>query len=366
MSYSHKTKHAFTPSLEFWRSLENFLESFPYKQENTGYLTGNEFINYYERKYDERFDVDYNDTDIYGKHLTRKYIWSTSQRFYLDEMDSTKRISISPEKIQKNYNSTGRLIKFLSNSISNSDTVYKFQHFFECTYYYLNEINKLNPDLQVIKSAGLDDKNHALFPTRWERFKNRNGGLMQASDFSNRFNEICRVHHVPFAMLVFNNSCYVIHTTDIFVEKIIQDLPLFLTDPNLKGANSFFINAYTLRDEGNHKECLAKIREGLEAVRDYIYTRHNLTKSISVHKDLEELFNTHSAVVFDFTKIPEDDSIKLNKIIEYLRDSLLLTVKMGNFGHHTLTRPHLLEESSSIFTLGLVSSILPYIIYLLK
>jgi len=366
MSYSHKTKNAYSPNLEFWRSIENLLEAFPYRQGNTSYLSSDEFIKYYERKYNESFDVDYNDTDIYGNQLTREYIRSFIRRIYLDEIDSMKRMNISPEKIHKSRNSTGRVVKFLSNSISNSDTVYKFQHFFESIYYYLNDINNINPDLEVIRRHGLDDKNNAQFPTRWERFKNMNGGLMQVSDLPTRFNEICRAHHVPFVMFVSNDNCYTVHTTDIFVEKIIQDLPFFLTDPNLKGANRLFINAYKFRDEGNHKECLAKVREGIEAVRDYIYTQYSLIKSTSVHKDFKELFNTYSATVFDFTKIPEDDSNKLKKIIDYLRDTILLAVKMGNFGHHTLTRPQLLEENSSLFTLGLISSIIPYIVFLLK
>ena len=175
-----------------------------------------------------------------------------------------------------------------------------------------------------------------------------------------------RAHSIPFVMFVFNDNCYVIHTTDIFVEKIIQEIPVFLTNPNLQEANRKFIKAYTLRNEGNHKDCLAKVREGLEFARDYIFNRYGLSKSTSVHLDFEQLFNTHSAMVFDFTKIPEDDSTKLNKIADYLRDSVLLTVKLGNFGHHTLSRPHLLEDNTSIFILGLTASIIPYIIYLLR
>ena len=153
--------------------------------------------------------------------------------------------------------------------------------------------------------------------------------------------------------------------TDIFVEKIIQEIPLFLTDPDLQGANRIFIQAYVLRSEGNHKDCLAKIREGLEAVRDYIYNRYHLRKSTSVHNDFKQLFNIHASTVFDFTKIPEDNLQELEKIVDYLKGTVLLTVKKGNFGHHTLTRPHLLEENTSIFTLGLVASVIPYIIYLL-
>lgn len=366
MSYSHKTTHSFSPDLEFWKSIENFVETFPYKQGKTGFLTSDEFIKYYERKYNESFDVDYSDTDVYGKSLSREFIWNPNQRSYLDEMDSMHRNMINPSKIKRKLNPTGLVVKFLSNSISNPDKVYKFQHFFESSYYYLIDILNLNPESPVIRGHGLDDQNNSQFQIRWERFKNANGGLMKATKFIYEFNKICRIHNTPFAMFIFNDNCYIIHTTDIFIEKLIQDIPLFLTDPNLQEANKFFIKAYTLRDEGKHKDCLAKVREGIEAVRDYIYTCYNLTKSTSVHNDFKELFNTHSTSVFDFTKIPEDNSDKLNKIVGHIRESVLVAVKIGNFGHHTLTRPHLLEENTSIFTLGLISSILPYMIYLLK
>jgi len=281
-------------------------------------------------------------------------------------MNSLQRRNIDPTRIQREKNSTGRVVKFLNNSISNPDKVYKFQHFFESAYYYLVEILNLNPNLPIIRQHGLDNQNNVQFQTMWERFQAANGGLLQATEFLNEFNGICRAHSVPFVMCVFNDDCYVIHTTDIFVEKIIQDIPLFLTEPDLQEANQLFIQAYIRRNEGNHKECLAKIREGLEIVRDYIYDRYNLQKSTSVHNDFKRLFTNHAETVFDFTKIPEDDSRKLEKIVDYLKCSLLLAVKMGNFGHHTLTRPNLLEENTSIFTLGLVSSVIPYIMYLIK
>ncbi len=369
MSYSHKTNHLFSPDLEFWRSIENFIEAFPYKQGKTGkthYLTSDEFITYYEGKYYESFDVDYNDIDVYGKHLTREFIYNPGQRVYLDEMGSMQRMNIDPRTIKRERNTTGRVVKFLSNSISNSDKVFKFQHFIESAYYFLIDILDLNPDLPVIRSYGLDDRNNPRFQTKWENFRNANGGLLQANEFVAGFNKICRAHDVPFVIFVIDDNCYVIHTTDIFIEKIIQGIPLFLTNPDLQGANSLFIQAYTLRNEGNHKDCLAKLREGLEVVRDYIYNRFSLTTSTSVHNDINLLFNTHATTVFDFTKIPEDDPTKLQKIIDYLRDTVLLTIKMGNFGHHTLTRPNLLEENTSIFTLGLIASVIPYIIYLLR
>lgn len=367
MSYSHRTDHSFSPDLEFWRSVEIFIEAFPYKQgKGKRGLISNQFLNYYEQKCNERFDVQDNDTDVYGKFLSREFIWNPSQRSYLDEMGSMQRMNIDPTKIQRERNSTGKVVKFLSNSISNPDTVIKFQHFFESAYYYLLEILDLNPNSPVISYNGLDNQDHPKFQKKWDDFKNANGGLLQATDFVSDFNKICRVHNVPFVMFVLDDNCYVIHTTDIFVEKIIQEIPLFLTNPDLKGANHLFIKAYILRNEGNHKESLAKMREGLEAVRDYIYSKYNLTKSTSVHNDFEQLFNTHTNIVFDFSRIPEDDPSKLEKITNYLRDTVLLTVKKGNFGHHTLTRPNLLEKNTSIFALGLVASVIPYIIYLLK
>lgn len=366
MSYSHRTNHSFSPDLELWRSVEIFIEAFPYKQGKKSGLTSDEFLNYYEQKCNESFDIQYNDTDVYGKSLSRAFIWNPIHRSYLDEMGSIQRNNIDPTRIQQERNSTGRVVKFLSNSISNPDKVYKFQHFFESAYYYLVGILNLNSDLPIIRQHGLDDKNNSQFQTRWERFKDANGGLLEATDFVSKFNRICRVHIVPFIMAVFNDNCYVVHTTDIFVEKIIQEIPLFLTDTDLSGANRLFIQAYVQKNEGNHKSSLAKMREGLEAVRDYIYNRYNLTKSASVHNDFKHLFDTHAATVFDFTKIPEDDPIKLKKIIDYLRDTVLLTVKKGNFGHHTLSRPHLLEENTSIFALGLVASVIPYICYLLQ
>ncbi len=369
MSYSHGTDHSYSPDLDSWRSFEHFIEAFPYKQGNAGinqFLTSNEFITYYETKYHESFDIDYNERDVYGKPLTREYIANFVQRSYLDQMGSLQRNSISPNKIQREYNVIGRVVKFISNSISDSDKVLRFQHFFESTYYYLIDILNINPDLPVIRAHGLDDQMNAQFQTRWDRFKSKNGGLLQASDLLNGFNKICRVHSIPFVMFVFEDNCYVVHTTDIFVEKIIQELPIFLKNPDLQEANLIFIKAYTLRNEGSYKDCIAKIREGLESVRDYIFDRYSLTKSTSVYKDFEQLFNAHATTVFNFTIIPEDNPTKLDKIVNYLRDTVLLSIKIGNFGHHTLTRPNLLEENTSIFTLGLIASVIPYIIYLLK
>ena len=44
-----------------------------------GYLTPIEFITYYERKYHESFNVEYNGIDVYGKRLTREFIYNPTQ-----------------------------------------------------------------------------------------------------------------------------------------------------------------------------------------------------------------------------------------------------------------------------------------------
>ena len=369
MTYNHRTNHSYTPDLDFWRSIENLFNAFPYRRERTGYIASNEFItNFYERSYEEKFDIGNNDTDIYGNPITRKFIWniSVNQKLYLDEMDEEQRSSIDVRQINKEINPLGKVIKFLSNNISNSDNVYKFQHFLEGTYYFLEEIIKLNPELGVMRSAGLGNKNDPNYERRKSEYLNKNGGLMTLNEYIDKFNEICRIHNVPFIMLTFYDSCYVVHTTDIFIEKALQDLPIFLSQPDLQHANELFVEAFNQRNSNNYKECLAKIREGLEAFRDYIYDKYSFIKGTNLHNDMEKLFNNFSSTVFDYTKIPEEDSDKLEKITNYLRDSVLLAVKFGNFGHHTISNPDLLEKNTSYFTLGLIASILPYLNYILK
>jgi len=349
--------------------MENLLTSFPYRHGSTGYIPSNEFINnFYERRYEEKFDVDNNNSDIYGNPIIRKYIWSGSgrQKLYLDEMDEEQKRAIQPRQINKNINAMGKVIKFLSISISNPDKVYKFQHFLESTFYFLEQIIVLNPELSVIRSAGLSDQSQAIYERRKSEYLNKNGGMMSLKELLDKFNSICRIHKIPFVMFTFYNECYLVHTTDIFIEKSIRDLPIFLSNPDLKIANEFFIEAYRKSKSGDDKECLAKIREGLEAIRDYIYTKYTLTKSTNLHNDMERLFNNFSRTVFDYSKIPEDDPTKLNKFTHYLRDSVLLVVKLGNFGHHTISNPSLIEINTSYFALGLIASVLPYLNYLLK
>lgn len=365
MTYSHSTQITHDPSIEFWRSLEILLSAFPYNQGNASFLTKEEFIVYYETKYHERFDTDFNDTDIYGKSLIREFIIGR-QKVFLDQMSATERNAIQPDIIQRDRNYLGRIIKFLSDSIKNQERVHKFQHFIEAIYFYLVEIHELNPNLPLIRQHGLENRDNAQFQTRYERFRSREGGLLNPTDFKDKFNEICLIHEVPFLMVIIYDKCFVIHTTDIFVEKIIQSIPIFLIQPELQEANRKFIDSYVAKSRGEHKECLAKVREGLELIRDYIFDNYHLTPSTSVHNDFEQLFNNHSSVVFNFTRIPEDDPVKRSKIENYIRDTILLVVKMGNFGHHTISRPQLLDENTSNLSLGLIASIVPYIIYLLK
>lgn len=189
---------------------------------------------------------------------------------------------------------------------------------------------------------------------------------MTLKEYLDKFNNVCRIHKVPFIIFPFYDKCYVVHTTDIFIEKVIQDLPIFLSHPDLRHTNKLFVESYRQRNSGNYKECLAKIRDGLEAIRDYIYNKYSLTSGTNLHNDMERLFNSFSSMVFDYTKIPEEDPVKLKKIVDYLRDSVLLAVKFGNFGHHTISNPDLLEDNTSYFTLGLIASILPYLNDILK
>lgn len=371
MSYTHRTNHSFTPNTEFWRSLENFLNAFPYRQGKTGYIPSDELIvNFYERRFKEKFDVENNENDIYGNPITRKYIWNISgrQRLYLDEMDEDERRGIEARQINKELNPMGKVIKFLSNSISNPDMVYKFQHFFESIYYFLEQIIDLNPNLSLISSHGLNDKSNPRYEERKNDFLNKNGGIMDLKEFLDKFNDICRNHGVPFVMHTFYDECYVVHSTDIFTEKAILDLPIFLSHSDLRPANELFVEAYRKRKAGNDKDCLAKIREGLEAIRDYIYAKFPSlpAPTISPHNDFKLLFDNHSSVVFDYNKIPEDDPRKLQIITGYLRDTVLLAIKFGNFGHHMLNNPSLLEENTSNFALVLIASVLPYIFHILK
>ena len=103
-------------------------------------------------------------------------------------------------------------------------------------------------------------------------------------------------------------------------------------------------------------------------IRDYIFSQYTSLPppTTSPHNDFKILFDNHSSVVFDYSKIPETDLKKLNIITDYLKDVILLAIKFGNFGRHTLTNHRLVEANTSYLALGLVASILPYIFYLLR
>lgn len=367
MTYNHKTNHSFTPNLEFWRSMERIFNSFPYWEEWNKYRSKESFISFYEIETKESFNIDDDEVDIYGNEISEVYVPRGSHTILLKQIPEEQRSKV-PIGVRVNH--TGRIIKFLSKCISNPDIVHKFQHFFECAYKFLVKILNFDEYNPIIRRHGLSDKDDANYESAREKFINKyienERGIIKPIKFKEHFNSACRKHDVPFVMFTQYDECYVVHITDIFEEKIIRDLPKFLSHQDLKSANELFIEAYKQRDMGNHKDCLAKVREGMEAIRDYIYTKYSLSKSISLHNDMKELFNTYSNTVFDFSKIPETDPDKLKQITDYLRDSILLAIKLGNFGHHTLADPTLVEENTSIFSLGLISSLFPYLIYLLK
>jgi hypothetical protein len=317
-------------------------------------------------KIKESFDITDRETDIYGKPIRRKYHLVGLQKIYLEDIGSIERSAINPQNIRIDINKIGKIIRFLEKNIKDSERVKKFQHFFESIYHYLLELLDFNPELEEIRRHGLEDQSSPQFERRKIDFITTNGGIMSIKELIDEFNRICRKHDVPFIMFTLYDKCYVVHTTDIFIEKSIQNLPIFLSDPDLQHTNELFVEAYSQRNSGNNKECLARIREGLEAIRDYIYNKYSLTKGTNLHNDMERLFDNFSNTVFNYTKIPESDLTKLNKITNYLRDAVLLAVKFGNFGHHKIQDLNLLEDNTSNFALGLIASILPYINYILK
>ena len=365
MTYAHNSKQSFTPSNDFWKMIENLFLKFPFCEHSQEFDSRDEIIKYYEEKYSESFDISDSDNDIYGNKLKIE--------FYKDQKVKDLHFSrIQRQAYQAEFkiriNHLGRVIKFLSNHISNADAVYKFQHFFESMYYYLKDIHDINPKIRMIQTRGLDDKTRANYESSKESFLKIDGGFIKPNKFMDYFNSTCIKHSVPFIMFILNDQCFVVHMTDLFIEKAIQELPLFLSHPDLKHANELFIEAYRKKKFGDNKDCLAKVRNGIEVIRDYIYSKYTSLPPTthSPHNDLKILFDNYSTTVFDYAKIPESDSRKLKIITDYLRDSVLLTVKLGNFGHHTLVNPSLVEENISQTALGLVSSIFPYLFYLLK
>ncbi len=368
MKYSHKTTHSFTPPIEFWRLIENLFLSFPFRKNGNFFESRDELIKYYEMKTQEVFDIDDYGVDIYGNKFRIKFLKKWNREILLSDIPKSQKKSISPRNIIVKINQLGKIIKFLSTHISNPQTVFKFQHFIESMYQYLIEIYDLNPDNDIIRRYGLSDRNAFNYKQNKERlFGSRYfGGLLKPEEFNTYFNSACRKYMVPFVMFKQNKECYIIHTTDIFVEKIIQNIPLFLNQWDLKQANNYFIKAYNERDKGNYSECLNNIRKGMEEIRNYIFSRYSINPTISLGNDLRNLFDKYCKKVFDFSKMPESDLNKIENIISKLKESVLLAVKITNIGSHSSSVPSLIEENTSLFLLGLVASIFPYIFYLLK
>lgn len=368
MTYSHTTNHSYVPEIEFWRSIENLFNSFPYWAEWNKYRSKQFFINYHETETTESFDVYDDDVDIYGNKITELYVPMGGGYVLLENIPEEQRKSV---RVNTRINYTRKIIKFLSIHISNSDTVYKFQHFFEQAYKFL--VNILNFDInnRIIKRHGLNDKSDANYERKKEEFIKKyidnEKGIIKPDQFMNYFNSSCRKHGVPFVMFTQNDECYVVHTTDIFIENVILDIPIFLKNNNLRQANEYFVKAVNLRDEVNYKESLNNLRQAMEDIRDEIYKRYNLGQpSISLHNDLKKLFENYRDQVFDFSKIPQSDQNKLEKIISKLEEGISLMVKIMNIGSHKSSVPSLIEENTTLFALGLIATMIPYLFYLLK
>lgn len=127
MTYTHSTNHSFKPKTEFWRAFENLFKSFPFWEgDELLYESYRSIVTFYEKKSFERFEMK-DRADIYGHGI------------------------VQVGAIGKRVNYLGKLIKFLSNSISNPDTMHGFQKFFESMYYYLLDIHNLNPKNELEK-----------------------------------------------------------------------------------------------------------------------------------------------------------------------------------------------------------------------
>lgn len=368
MTYSHSTNHSFDPKIEFWRPIENLFNSFPYWKEWNKYHSKNIFIRYYENETKESFDVYDDNVDIYGNKITELYVPRGAHNILLKTIPEEQRKNV-PFGTRINY--TGKIIKFLSKHISNPDTVHKFQHFLEYAYRFLVNIQNIDINNPIIRRHGLTDKKDANYERKKKEFIEKyiidEKGIIKPGDFKDFFNSACRKHEVPFVMFTQNDECYVVHTTDIFVEKAILDTPVFLKNNYLKQANEYFIKAVTWRDKGDYKESLNNLRQAMEDIRDEIYKKYNLGKtSTSLHNDLTMLFDKYKTHVFDFSKIPQSDPNELEKIVTKLKESISLVVKITNIGSHKSSIPTLIEENTTLFVLGLVATIFPYLFYLLK
>ena len=136
MKYSHKTTHSFTPPIEFWRSIENLFLSFPFRKDGNIFKSRDELIKYYEMKTQEVFDIDDEGLDIYGNKFRKEFLKKWNRDILLSDIPKSKKKLISPGNIIVKTNHLGKIIKFLSTNVSNSETVFKFQHFIESIYQY--------------------------------------------------------------------------------------------------------------------------------------------------------------------------------------------------------------------------------------
>lgn len=363
MSYSHKTNHSFEPSTDFWRAIENLFTNFPFHLDGDKYKSKDYLIKFYENRTKDAFDVTDNDSTIYSDRIKEEYYMDRN----IKEIPSIRRMVLPPNQIITKVNYPGKLIAFLEKHIKNSNTVHKFQEFLESMYDFLLDVRNLNPKNTIVRKYGVTDENDPNYETKKQHLFNDGGGLLTPEEFKNYFNTSCRRHKVPFVMFTQNVNCYVVHITDIFIEKAILEIPIFLKNNNLEQANDYFVKAVNLRDEGNYKESLNNLRQAMEDIRDEIYKKYELGEtSTSLHNDLKRIFENYRDRVFDFSKIPQTDSEELEKIISKLKESTLLIVKATNIGAHSSLVPELIEENTTLFAIGLVASIFPYLFYLLK
>ncbi len=57
MTYVHSANHSFKPEIQFWRSLENLFDTFPYWKEWNKYRSKQFLITFFEIETKELFDV---------------------------------------------------------------------------------------------------------------------------------------------------------------------------------------------------------------------------------------------------------------------------------------------------------------------
>ena len=371
MTYEHTTDHSFKPPVDFWRIMENLLKSFPFWSGGNRWKPHEGLIKKYETEKRESFDIDNRDKDIYGDLIQERCILRAMSWVSLKEIPIADHKFIPPEQIHYKINETGKIVRFLSDHISNPETIHKFQRFIENMFSYLKEVHSFKPENQTIREHGLGNKEDANYEKKRndfiEKYINSEDGLIKLSDFKDYFNSSCRKYNVPFVIFEQKGECYVVHTTDIFVEKKIQNIPLVLSHPDLDQANDYFIRAYNERDNSNYSECLNNVRKGMEEIRDFLYDKYTLpSKSGNLYTDLKAIFITYKDVVFDIAKIPETKEEKIDKIIEHFKNSVLLSVKLTNIGAHSSSVPHLIEENTTLFVLGLIASLVPYILYITK